>query len=304
MRSDLLILALATALLFAVTIFLLIIATEPAKVLNRMRVKSKKKMSKLTDRMIRNESTGKILTYTQFLVDQSNVRLIIPYNIWIHFLLCIVSGTVSYISISRYISTFMSLAFALVAMMFPYIFLQLVSDIFARREKKNAVNFLIILKNFFKAGSNDIFQAFRNVTTYIDEPLKSYIDMMVYEYEHKINALVCLKNFRDKIRSCDLKLYIDNMAICYTQGGDIEGLTNTFIEDMSKADEEDMRQDTEDKILNYGLYVLLILNFIIIWWMINGSYRHEILGSIWGQAVFILDMLSSGYIMFMSLKKE
>lgn len=260
-------------------------------------------MNKLGNMIVKNGHSGKMLTYTQNLIDRSNIKLIIPYSLWMHLMLCIVSGTISFIFISRYISTFTSLASGLVATMFPYIFLQVVSDIFARREKKNAVNFLIILKNFFIAGSNDIFQAFRNVTAYIDEPLKSYIGLMVYEYEHKVNALACLKNFRDKIGSGDLKLYIDNLAICYTQGGDIEGLTNTFIEDMSKSDEEDMKQDTEDKILNYGLYVLLILNFLIIWWMINGSYRNEILGSIWGQAVFILDMLASGYIMFMSLKK-
>lgn len=246
---------------------------------------------------------GRLLSYTGTLIEKSNIRLLFGYNVLLHLLLCLCSSLVSFAWISGYLNPLASVAFAGVAFMFPYIALRLISDYYEKKEKRNAIDFLIILKNFFIAGRNDIFEAFKNANPYFNEPIKSYTDMMVFEYEHRINALACLGNLKKKLGTPELKQYVENLAICYVQGGDYVGLTDTFIQELSGLDEDDEREDTEDKLLGYGLYMLLALNFAIVWWMVRGPYRTDILGSLWGQCIFILDMLASMYIIYMSLKR-
>lgn len=262
------------------------------------------KETKKVEESANNESLpGKLINWTEEMIQKSNLRVFVGYNVWMHFLLCIGSSLLAYHWISKSLTLITSLSFSVVALLMPYIVLQVVTEFFARFEKKNAINFLIILKAFLKTGVGDIFEAFKRAAKFTLGPIRNYINVMVYEYEHKINALTCLDNFKEKLGTPELKLFIENIKICYVQGGDYVALADTFIKDLSGQDEDDEKEDAEDTVLNYGLYILIFLNFVIIYWMINGAYKREILDSLWGQAVFIVDMVVVTYIIFMSLKK-
>lgn len=248
--------------------------------------------------------TGKLLEATEVLIQRSNIRMYMTYNVWLHLALCLGLSIGAYSFISRYLGVVTSTSFAIVMLLIPYALLQLIADYTGMKEKKHAIDFLIILKNFFRAGKNDIFDAFEKAAKYISQPLKSHIELMIYEYNHKINAVTCLKNFKQKLSTSELQLYIENLEICYVQGGDIVALTDTFINELSNLDEDDDKQDTEDRILNYGLYILLALNFTILSWIIGSVYKKQILDSLWGQMVFILDMVISMYIIYMTFERE
>lgn len=287
-------------------VFLLGISIDLKGLYRRIREESLKGVRKLEEvaESSHGNLLGKIIEHTEILIQKSNIRLYIGYNVWMHFLICMGLAALAFSRAHKYLSVAASLAFTMVMLTIPYVLLQLISDYTGMKEKKNAINFLIILKNFFRAGKNDIFEAFENVARYVSEPLKSYVEVMVFEYKHKINALTCLGNFKQKLYTPELKLYIDNLAISYVQGGDIIALTDTFINELANLDEDDDKQDTEDRILNYGLYILLSLNFIIVYWIIHSSYKKEVLDSLWGQVVFILDMLISIYIIYMTFEKK
>lgn len=293
-----------TGMLLFIAIIFLVLGVDLEYVLRKM-IRSpdhrKKRMPELDNR---RSVLGKIVLQTEIMIQRSNIRMLVSYNVWAHFFICLTMGIVSFLWIHKYLEFLTSLAFSVVTLLIPYTVLQIITDHFTKKEKKNSINFLIILKNFFVAGKNDVFEAFEKAKEYIAQPLKSHIEIMVYEYKHKVNAVVCLENLKMKLGTPELKLYLDNLAICYIQGGDIKALTETFIQELSSTDEEDDRQDMKDKLLNYGLYLLLAFNFLIIYWMVSSIYRTEILGSLWGQFVFVLDMAVCIYIIYMSLKRN
>ncbi len=287
-------------------IFLLGISTEPKIFVKRLigGIKSSAKHIEDTAANTRESFIGKVFNYTEIMIQKSNIRMYMAYSIWSHFLICAVFCILAFRWVSQYLSFVVSLIFTVVILIVPYMILDIIGNLTSSREKKNAVNFLIIFKNFFLAGMGDIFDAFERMIPFISEPLKSYVEVMVYEKKHKINAVTCLQNFKEKLGTHELKIFTENLSICYFQGGDTIGLTDTFIEEISKLDEDDDKQNTEDIMLSYGLYILLGFNYLLISILFRSSYKNEIFGSLWGQIVFIIDTFVCAYIMYMTLKKN
>lgn len=246
---------------------------------------------------------GQLTRYTEVLIQKSNIRVVLYYRAWIHYLVCLLAGYMGFVWSSQYLSFATAFAFGLVTMFMPYMILQIMVNIIANKEKKNAIDFLIIFKNFYLIGKGGIFEAFKNMTNFINEPLKTHVEILVSDYEGKIRPTRCLQEFKEKIGTPELKVFIDNLAICHVKGGDVEKLTDTFIQEFSSLDEDDDKENTEDQLLSYGLYIVLFLNLIIIIWVMKSQYKADILDSIWGQCVFILDMIISLYIMYMTLEK-
>ncbi|MFA5576303.1 MAG: hypothetical protein WCZ27_09695 [Tissierellaceae bacterium] len=137
----------------------------------------------------------------------------------------------------------------------------------------------------------------------MSEPLKTYINILVFEHEHKVNPIQCLENFKSNIEVSELKIFIENLKISYIHGGDIVGLVDAFIEEISEQNDDEDEESTEDAILNIGLYILLLVNFVVIYFLINSSYRKSILEPVWGQAIFALDIIISIYIVVQSMLK-
>lgn len=239
--------------------------------------------------------------YTEYLIGRSGLCF---YNTWVHLFICTIAGIAAYRASINSVRFLPALSFAILVIVTPYAALKLIGDFMAERERKYGIDFLIILNNFLKSSAkHDIFEAFENVIPYVVQPIRRYVEEMIFEYKHKINPVTCLERLKDNINTPELRLYIDNISICYVQGGDMEGLTQAYIDEMSIINDDDDKEDAEDKMLNYGLYVLLGLNFAVVYWTLNGSYKLEILGNFIGQLIFTIDMAVSMYIIYMTLKK-
>lgn len=264
--------------------------------------KSKKRNT--TNKFYLNRILGNKLDYIERLIQKSNIRIYIPYSIWSHLFICIIFLILGTIWMEQYMNIIVSIIFGVGLSIVPFLILRIITDIISYRVKRNSVDFLIILKNFFIASkSADIFESFKKASDYIGEPLKTYINIMIYEYEHKINPVQCLENFRDNLEVLELKIFVENLIICYIHGGDVVELIDAFIEEISKQNDDEDEESTEDSMLNIGLYMLLLVNFIVMYFLINSSYRHSILEPIWGQVVFVLDILISIYIVVQSMSK-
>lgn len=283
---------------------LLTISNINTKGISKEIKKVRQRANKEKNRIYYNKNIINILDYIERLIQRSNVRIYIPYSVGLHFFICFVFFILGAIWLGQYMSLIVSIIFGLGICIIPFLILKIITDILSYRIKRSSVDFLIILKNFFISSKNtDIFESFKKASEYIAEPLKTYINIMIYEYEHKINPVQCLENFKDNIEVSELKIFVENLKICYIHGGDIVGLIDAFIEEISNQNDDEDEESTEDSMLNMGLYILLLVNFIVIYFLINSSYRYSILEPVWGQIVFVLDILISIYIIIQSMNK-
>jgi len=294
----------ATIIILTFLGLLLVISNINTKGISKRIVKVQQRANKEKNRIYYNKKIGKTLDYIERLIQRSNIRVYIPYSIELHLFICFIFFIIGAIWMEQYMSIVVSIIFGLGLCLIPFLLLKIITDILSYRIKRSSVDFLIILKNFFiSSKTTDIFESFRKASEYIAEPLKTYINIMIYEYEHKINPVQCLENFKDNIEVSELKIFVENLKISYIHGGDIVGLIDAFIEEISSQNDDEDEESTEDSMLNIGLYILLFINFIVIYFLINSSYRYSILEPLWGQIVFVLDILISIYIVIQSMNK-
>lgn len=264
----------------------------------------RQKTNKEKNKIHYNKKISNVLDYLERLIQRSNIRIYLPYSIGLHFFICFIFFILGVIWMNQYMSIIVSIIFGLGLCTIPFLMLKIITDILSNRIKRSSVDFLIILKNFFISSKNtDIFESFKKASEYIAEPLKTYINIMIYEYEYKINPVQCLENLKENIEVSELKIFVENLKICYIHGGDIVGLIDAFIEEISNQNDDEDEESAEDSMLNMGLYILLLVNFIVIYFLINSNYRYSILEPVWGQVVFVLDILISIYIIIESMNK-
>jgi pilus assembly protein TadC len=202
------------------------------------------------------------------------------------------------------LSLFVAVTVALGAFFLPLVLLQLLADTMKLKIKKVSLDFLITLKNFFITGEKqDIVNALKKTSKYVSEPLKTYLEIFSYEHEHRINPLMCLDNLIMRIDVNELKMYLENMKICFVFGGDVVALTDTFIEEISEMQNIEEQEDVEDKILNMGLYLLLLLNFGVVFFVLNSGTRIYFTENIAGQIVLVLNILISFVIIYTTIKE-
>lgn len=244
---------------------------------------------------------GKIIEYTDNLIVKSNIKVYINYNVYLHFIVCVVLAIVLFNWMNGYMNVLISLAFSIIGLLLPYTLLQLIYSFTDYIIRKNSVDFLIILKNFF-ISTGDIFVAIEQAKEYFPiEPLKTYLDIMIYEYKNKINPIRCIDGLIQKINNDEMRAFFENVKITYLNGSDMLLLIDTFINDINSINDDMDNENTEDKILSFGLYTLLIFNYLIIYALLNSRYRYEITNTVFGQAIFIVDIAISIYIIFMTL---
>lgn len=291
------------ALILALGLFLIVSNTDVQLAAERVR-DIRQRVKQQRRQLIRASILGSRLEYVENIIQKSNIRLYVPYSVATHVLFCIVFFVLGVLWMQEYMSLPVAIVFGVGMGTIPFLLLKILTDIISYRVKQISVDFLIILKNFLISGkSNDIFLAFKRTAEYVSEPLKSYINIMIYEHEYKINPLQCLDNFHAKLEVSELKLFIENLKVCYIYGGDVVALIDTFIEEIGQQNEDEDEEKTEDILLNVGLYVLLLINFVVMYFLMSSSYRYSVFQTVWGQIVFALDVVISIYIVIQSINK-
>ena len=223
--------------------------------LNSIRIRRDKLRRK--EISIRHGKIRDIFENIERLIQKSNIRIYVSYSVLTHISLCFVMFVMGAKYINKYVNIIVAIIFGFGMSTIPFLILRIIADIFTYRIKRNSVDFLIILKNFFiSSKSKDIFECFERASNYVTEPFKTYIDILLYEHKNKINPVQCLDNFNEKIEVPELKIFIKNLKICYIHGGDIINLIEVSIDEISKQNEDEDEESTEDQILNGGLYTV------------------------------------------------
>lgn len=192
---------------------LLVVSNINTKEISKEINKIRERANKQKHRVYYNKKLVNLLDFIERLIQRSNIRVYIPYSIGLHFFVCLIFFIIGSMWMNQYMSFIVSVVFGLGLCTIPFLLLKIITDILSYRIKRSSVDFLIIIKNFFISGKNkDIFESFKKASEYIAEPLKTYINIMIYEYEHKINPIQCLENFKDNIEVAELKIFVENLC--------------------------------------------------------------------------------------------
>lgn len=290
---------------FTIALTLIMLSTD-AKYLVVGFSKGMKATTTGMDKMIakgKRSRLGRVFVFTDEMIVSSNINMFFTYNILTHFIVCTLAAAASFNWINNHMNVFISFLFSILGFMMPYAALQLIAESMNYRIQRNSVDFLNILKNFL-VSTGDIFTAFERLKDHAIEPLRTYVDILVFEYKHKIAPEHCFDNFAKKIANKELRLFVENLKIAYMNGSDMVLLIDEYINEIANLNDDSDTEDTNDKILSMGLYALLGLNFMVIAYMLNSSYSYEMTDTLLGQIVFVADIFISLYIIYMSLQKN
>lgn len=303
--NKVLFLQVGSIVLMTIAFFILITNIDIKQIYQKIK-KEEEKRKELKKEQVKESNYGEsILEKIELMIQRSNIRLYISfYSVWMHLTICLFSMFLASSWMIKYMNLWISLIFGLVGFVVPFLFLQIFSDIMQYRIQKYSVDFLIMFKNFLiSSKSENEFEAFEKTTEFAIEPLKSFIENLTYEYKSKINPIQCLDNFKNKLQSNELRIYIENLKLCYIHGGDKVALTDEYVAEIGQINEIEDHEDAEDKMFHVGLYVLLMINFSVIYYIIHSAFKRSVLDTLWGQIAFVLDILCSLYIMYLTMER-
>ncbi len=277
-------------------------------------LRKKREMKKALKReILSNGYSSKVLESIENMIQKSNIRYFLPsYSIFTHLVISIITMMIMATWIGSKIDTLNNALNAVVSTMFgtlgfmvPFLALDLFSEMLKERTKKVSVEFLIVFKKFLISGEKvDIFDAFENTVKFLPQPLKSFVDIMVYERKRcRLNPIKCFDNFKEKLDNEILSLYVENLKLCYIHGTDVLALTDEYIEEIEKLNDMEDEQSVEDLLLNIGVYLLLFFNFGVIYYIANSKLKYDIFGTKWGMTTFVIDIIVALYIVIMTIKK-
>ncbi|MGV8149593.1 MAG: hypothetical protein ACLKAL_11875 [Alkaliphilus sp.] len=295
---------LAVGFFLFISVFFFLLQTDVRKQIENIRSYGRK----VNERVKLNRSRAHYQGYLRKLetkIQRSNIRYFISfYSVWIHLMISFIFMVVIFVATNNILSLFVAVSVALGAFFLPLVLLQLLADVMKSKTKKVSLDFLITLKNFFITGEKqDIVYALKKTSKYVSEPLKTYLEIFSYEHEHRINPLMCLDNLILRIDVNELKMYLENLKICFSYGGDVVSLTDTFIDEISEMQNIEEQENTEDKILNIGLYLLLLLNFGVVFFVLNSGARIYFTENITGQIILVFNILISFLIIYTTTKE-
>jgi hypothetical protein len=111
--------------------------------------RTKEESQRKKDRKAYNSVMGSRIEYIERLIIKSNIRVFLPYSTWTHLFLCFIFLVLGSMWMRQYMNIMISIIFGIVFSSIPFLVLRIIADIISYRVKRNSVDFLIILKNFF-----------------------------------------------------------------------------------------------------------------------------------------------------------
>lgn len=239
---------------------------------------------------------------TRMLIEVSNIRMFLPfYNSAIHLMLSAGCAAGAFFVFSSK-AGMLALFCVPIGFLVPSLALQLMADLMEVRLKKYYVNFLITFSQFHNHVSN-LFEAFRLSQPYLIEPLRGYVDRMIYEYDMGIAPEKCLRRLRGRVHNPEIKTFFRGLEIVYRRGGDVGLLIEKTIAMMEKINLADGKAEAEEVMLRVGMYGVLAGNFALLNYMMGGSYWQQVAHSAWGITAFMVNVLCAAYVVRMIMQQ-
>lgn len=194
-------------------------------------------------------------------INSSNIKKYIPWLNIYFFLLTVILffGAAFYITLKITHTYITSLFVAMIIGFLPKGFLEFATVINEKKLRKEYLGFLNVYYGFFNL-SGDVVGAFRKSANYTGEPLKSFINSMVYRYDRSnIDFIQCLDFLAENIKDREFLKFIKFTKLYLIYGGDYEKALEKLIEQARKL--ENARISLTSTAI-VGIFVIVIFSML------------------------------------------
>lgn len=224
------------------------------------------------------------------------------YNSVMHIIISIITLLIGYFYSGNYLGAFPTIVTALMSGVLPTIFLKIYQTVNEHRARKEAMNFYGTFSNYCAVG-HDIFTAFRSSIPEIAEPYKTVITKMIKQYDSRVDPITCLKTASEELGSVELNSFFKTLIFQYIEGGDVVRLANDYIKDLGKLIELDEKENTEDRVLNLGIYLLVGAQLFILGVFLKSNMSYLITGTVYGEVALTVNLVLSLLMVLMTFIK-
>ena len=156
---------------------------------------------------------------------------------------------------------------------------------------KNLPMYVINIKNHI-AADNNIISAIQK--TYVDQPLKKYIDVFKTNISHGMNVIEAFDLLKLEVNVKAFNSFINCCEVCYLNGGNFNKVLDKYVDLLTK--ENIHRESTKEKaytdILTLIIMVILNVLVIIIFVFANKDYAEIIRQNFLGRLILNINAIS------------
>lgn len=174
--------------------------------------------------------------------------------------------------------------------MIPTTGLKILESVNSSRIQKEAMNFFATFANYSSTGF-DIFSAFRQAESEINEPFRSIIKDMLRQYDNKVDPVLCLETAAAALNANEVKSFFKTLVYQYVEGGDHVKLTNELTSELGELIELDEQESSEDNVLRYGIYLLVAFDLFILLSFLRSNQSGLVVGTLYGEIALTLHFL-------------
>lgn len=224
------------------------------------------------------------------------------YNGLMHFTISLICLLAGYLLVRQQLSIYSAAACAIMAGMLPTMGLKILESINISKISRESMNFFATFSNYASTGF-DIFAAFRHSEPELNDPFRSIIRDMLRKYDDKVDPILCLQAAADAIESEEVKSFFRTLIYQLVEGGDYVKLTNELTSELGELVDIDEKENTEDNVLRYGLYLLVGLDLLIIISFLRSNQSYLVIGTLYGEVALTVNFLLAIFLIAASFIK-
>ncbi len=166
---------------------------------------------------------------------------------------------------------------------------------------KTFPTYVLSLKNYTDIDNNIIYALSESVPS---KYIKNYINKFNISVSKGVNVYEAFEELKSSIKIKEISRFLTLLQNCYLNGGSFSEVINKYSKLQSKLNLEKEKEDQELLSGKLTLIVLIVLNILLLFGFVlkNTEYRSVLLGSVSGQVVLSLNILTYFFIYVVYLK--
>lgn len=243
----------------------------------------------ITSKKHHKEKEKKLLKLEK-LIENSGILLSIKfYNGMLHISVTIVILLLTY-SISRNVlGSISSLIFSILIALFPSIVLNILEKNKISKTRKEVLNFIDIFSNQMIVHEN-IFEAMKSTTSFINNPIKNIIEKSLDMYDKRIDPVKCINYISYNLPGLEVKSFFDSLKYYFLEGGDISSINDEFLIELNDLVEIDQKESSDDHMMYISIYIMIVLNLLVVFATLKSDVAKLITHTLYGEIALSINL--------------
>lgn len=159
----------------------------------------------------------------------------------------------------------LSFVIGLIGAMIPFLLLEIIANRNGKKLKSQILSFIPVLINNAKLTGGDVFKTIKKSVEKVNDPLKTYLNEFIEEYENGVSPFKCFNNLRYKISDFRFTRIIDCLETHLYKGGNVVVTLGSINKEYLARDIEEDRRRKANSATSIGIYATVVGNFIILY---------------------------------------